>query len=78
VKGSGNVEELRVEAELPLTALLRGEQINANRMIEEQVGGMLAENSRGLLHEHGIRNGEIGRKSWHGFAALENVCRDVQ
>lgn len=51
VKRGGNVKELRVEAQFPLTPLLGGEQVDANRMIEQQISGMLAQDVCSLFRE---------------------------
>jgi hypothetical protein len=60
VECSGDVEEFRVEAKLLLTALLSREQIDADRVIKEQIGGMLTEEVCSLFREQGIGYDEGG------------------
>src|SRR6185437_6726092 len=60
VKRCGDVEELSVEAELLLTALLRREQIDADGMVEEQIGRILTQDLCGHFREQGIGNDEGG------------------
>src|SRR5438874_13395864 len=43
VKCGGDVEQFRVEAEFPLMTLLSREQVDADRVIEEQIGGILTQ-----------------------------------
>src|SRR3981081_1439354 len=47
VKGRGDVEELRIEPQLLSTALLGGEQLDADGVGEGQIGGMLGQDARG-------------------------------
>jgi hypothetical protein len=63
VKCGGDVEEFRVEAELLLTALLSREQVDADGVIKEQIGGILTQEVSGLFRERGIGNGEAGRET---------------
>src|SRR4029434_1788737 len=58
VKGGGHVEEFRVEAQFPLTTLLSREQVDTNRVIKEQIGGMLAQDVCRLLREQRVGNDE--------------------
>jgi hypothetical protein len=51
VKCGGHVQEFRVEAQFPLTTLLSREQVDANRVIKEQIGGMLAQDVCSLFRE---------------------------
>jgi len=41
VKCGGDVEEFSVKAKLLLTAMLSREQVDADGLIKEQIGGML-------------------------------------
>ena len=66
VKCGGHVEEFRVEAQFPLTTLLSREQVDADRVIEEQIGGMLAQDICSLFREQGIGNDEGIGEIWHG------------
>ena len=75
VKGRGDVEEFRIEPQLALAALLGGEQIDPDRVIEEQIAGMLAQDARGLLGEKRIGNGEGGRENGHGSCFLREELR---
>ena len=56
MKGGGDVEKLRIEAQLFLAALLGREKVDADRVIEQQVGGMRAQDIRRLFREQGIGN----------------------
>jgi hypothetical protein len=60
VKCGRDVEEFRVEAKLSFTALLGREQVDADRVIEEQIRGMLTQEISGLFRKQGIGN-EQGR-----------------
>jgi hypothetical protein len=60
VKGGGDVEEFGVEAELLLTPLLSREQVDAEGVIEQQIGGMLTQQVCGFFREQGIRYHERG------------------
>ena len=64
VKCGGHVEEFRVEAQFSLTTLLSREQVDADRVIEEQIGGMLAQDVCGLFREQGIGNDEGIGEIW--------------
>jgi hypothetical protein len=63
VKCGGDVEEFRVEAEILLTALLSREEVDADGVTKEQIGGVLTQDACGLFREQGIRDGEGGRES---------------
>ncbi len=43
-----------------LTALLSREEVNAHRVIEQQIGGMLAQKISGLFREQRVGNDESG------------------
>jgi len=58
VKYGRDVEEFRVEAQLSLTALHGRELVDADRVIEEQIGGMLTQEISGLFRKQGIGNNE--------------------
>ena len=58
VKCGRDVEEFRVEAKLSLTALLSREQVDADRVIKEQIRGMLTQEISGLFRKQGIGNDE--------------------
>lgn len=60
VKCAGDVEEFSVKAKILLTALLNREQVEADRVIKQQIGGMLTPDLRGLFRQHGIENVEGG------------------
>ena len=60
VKRGGDVEEFGVEVKLSLTAVLGREQVNADRVIEEQICGMLSQKICGLFRKQGIGNGQVG------------------
>ena len=64
VKGRGDVEEFRVEPQLSLAALLGGEQIDPDGVVEEQIAGMLTQDARGLLGEKRIGNARAGQREW--------------
>jgi hypothetical protein len=53
-----HVEKFRVEAQFPLTTLRSREQVDADRVIEEQIGGVLTQDLCGLFREQGIGNDE--------------------
>src|SRR5262249_19624065 len=53
------------EAQFALTALLNREQVDAHRVIKEQIGGMLAEDVCRLFREQGIGNDEGMGEIWH-------------
>ena len=57
VKCRGDVEELRIEPQFLPTALLGGEQIDPDGVVEDQVAGILAQDARGLPGEKRIGNG---------------------
>ena len=63
VKCRGDVEELGIDAELLLAGLLRGEEIDAEGVVEEQIGGILPQDAGGLFREQGIGNGEGRREN---------------
>jgi hypothetical protein len=56
VKGGGHGEEFGVEAQVPLTALLSREQVDADRPVKEQISGMLAQYVCRLSREQRIGN----------------------
>ena len=56
MKCGRDVEEFRVEAKLSFTALLSREQVDADRVIEEQIRGMLTPEISGLFRKQGIGN----------------------
>ena len=68
-----HVEELAVEAQLPLAALLGPEQVDADRMVEEQLRGMLPQDVRCLFRQQGIGNGEDVRAVRHGQLRREEI-----
>jgi hypothetical protein len=49
VKCGGHVQEFSIETQFPLPTLLSREQIDPDRMIEEQIGGMLAQDVGSLF-----------------------------
>ena len=63
MKCRGDVEELGIDAELFLAGLLSGEEIDAEGVVEEQIGGILPQDAGGLFREQGIGNGEGSRDS---------------
>ena len=66
VKCGGHIEEFRVEAQFPLTTLLSREQVDADRVIKEQIGGMLAQDVCSLFREQ-----RIGMtKAWRVFGMV--------
>src|SRR3954469_3765831 len=58
VKRRGDVEKLAVEAKVSLGPLLGSEQVDADRMVEQQLRGMLSQDVRRLLRQQGIRDCE--------------------
>jgi hypothetical protein len=71
VKRRGDVEELGVEAELLLTALLSREQVDADGVVKEQIGRILTQDLCGLFREQGIGNDEGGSSTRsHGSSPL--------
>jgi hypothetical protein len=54
VKCGGDVEKFRVEAKLLLTALLSRKQVDAQRMINKQLGGMFTQDVCGFFRKQGI------------------------
>src|SRR5262245_5990390 len=71
VKCRGDVQELGVEAEILLTALLSREQIDADGVVNEQLRGILMQDLCRLFREQGIGNREGGSSSRsHGRAPL--------
>jgi hypothetical protein len=60
VKGGGDIEEFRVEAALLLPALLGRKQVDAEGVIEEQIGGILPQQGGGLFREQRIGEDEGG------------------
>src|SRR4051812_29521924 len=56
VKGGRHVEEFRVEAQFPLTTLLSREQVDADRVVEEQICRMLAQDVCSFFREQRIWN----------------------
>jgi hypothetical protein len=63
MKCGGDVEEFRVEAELLLMALLSCEQVDADRVIKQQIGGIFTQEVCGLFRKLGIGNDEGGRET---------------
>src|SRR5262249_26338507 len=63
VECGGYGKEFRVETQFLLTALLSREQVHSNGMVNEQIGGMLSQESRGLFREQWIGNEEGGTES---------------
>ncbi|MGY4622784.1 hypothetical protein ACVWY3_000540 [Bradyrhizobium sp. USDA 4486] len=51
VKSGSYVEEFGIEPQIPLTTLLSREQVDADRVIKEQIGGMLAQDVCRLFRE---------------------------
>lgn len=74
VKGRGDVEQLGIEPDLALAALLGGEQIDPERVVEEQVAGVLAQDARGLPGETRIGNDEGGRRRESGRVGAHGVA----
>jgi hypothetical protein len=66
VKCRGHVEKFRVEPQFPVMTLLSREQVDADRVIEEQIGGMLAQDVCSLFREQRIGNDEGMGDIWHG------------
>ena len=56
VKCRRNLSEFGVEVKLPVTALLGREQVDAHRVIKEQIRGMLTQEISGFFSEQGIGN----------------------
>jgi len=63
VKCGGYVEEFRVEAEFLLTALLSREQVDADGVINQQIGRIPTQDVCGLFRERRIGNNEGGRET---------------
>jgi hypothetical protein len=63
VKCGSYLEEFRVEVEFLLTALLSREQVDADRVIKEQIGRILTQDVCGLFRERRIGNDEGGREA---------------
>jgi hypothetical protein len=64
VKGGGHVEEFGVEAQVPLTTLLSREQVDADRLVKEQISGMLAQYVCRLFREQRIGNDNGMSQIW--------------
>jgi hypothetical protein len=60
VKCGRDVQKFRIEAKLSLTALLGREQVDAHRVIKEQIRGMLTQEISGFFRKQGIGNDESG------------------
>ena len=80
VKCGGHVKEFRIEAQFPLTTLLGREQVDADRVIEEQISGMLAQDVCSFFREQGIGNDEGMGEIWRGhllcpFRSDYGACR---
>jgi hypothetical protein len=58
VKCGRDVEKFRIEAKLSLMAQLSREQVDAHRVIKEQIRGMLTQEMSGFFRKQGIRNDE--------------------
>ena len=58
MEGSGHGQQLAVNAQTPLTTLRRPEQEHTDRMVEQQISGLLSQDVCRLLRQQGIRNGE--------------------
>jgi hypothetical protein len=58
VKCGREVEKFRIEAKLSLMAQLSREQVDAHRVIKEQIRGMLTQEMSGFFRKQGIRNDE--------------------
>jgi hypothetical protein len=54
VKCRRDVEEFRIEAKLSLTALSGREEVDAYRVIKEQIRGMLTQEIIGFFRKQGI------------------------
>jgi hypothetical protein len=67
VERRGNVEKLPIESKISLAALLDSEQVDADRMVEKQLRGMLSQDVRRLLRQQGIRDSEGVCKLWHDY-----------
>src|SRR5262249_22298873 len=59
------VKQLGVEPQFLLATLLGGEQINANRVIEKQIAGMLTKNPRRLSCQKRIGNDDGASRIGH-------------
>jgi hypothetical protein len=58
VKCSRDIQELRIEAEISLTALFSREEVDAHRVIKEKIRGMLTQEISGFFRKQGIGNDE--------------------
>ena len=60
MKCSRDVEKFWIKAKLSLTALLRCEEVDTNRVIKEQIRGMLTQEIGSFFRKQGVGNDEGG------------------
>jgi hypothetical protein len=52
------IKKFRIEAKLSLTAQLSRKEVDAHRVVKEQIRGVLTQEISGFFRKQGIRNDE--------------------